>query len=272
MTKVTPKVTILVPNYKTLVLTKLCLRLLRKYTCPNEASIIVIDNDSQDESLLYLKTLSWITLIERKAVPNESPVESHARALDLGLSQVETPYVLSIHTDTLVKHHGWLPFLIREIQKDPNIAGVGSWKLESKAWWQTLLKMMERKIQLTFYQLLNKNYHRIEGVGKNYYYLRSHCAMYRTDLLHQYHLCFAGGDLVAGKDMHQKLIAHGHDLTFLPSDVLIKYLEHVNHATTVLNPALSSREKSLKKGRYRIKKSLAKLKAESLLADDSLDR
>jgi hypothetical protein len=267
-----PLVTILVPNYKTLVLTKLCLRLLRKYADTTKAKVIVIDNDSQDESLAYLRTLSWITLIERKAIPNESPVESHARALDMGLSRVTTPYVLSIHTDTLVKHPKWLAYLIAHIEKHPNVAGVGSWKLESKPWWRQLLKLIERRIQLVFYRITGNTQHVIEGIGKNYYYLRSHCAMYRVDLLKKLNLHFADGDMVAGKEMHKQLIANGYEMIFLPSDVLINYLDHINHATTVLNPELSKHEKSIDKGLARIKKSLANLNAEAILADESLDK
>ena len=41
-------VTILIPNYKTLELTKVCLRLIRKFTNLDQAKVIVIDNDSQD--------------------------------------------------------------------------------------------------------------------------------------------------------------------------------------------------------------------------------
>src|SRR5579862_1364184 len=121
-----PLVTILVPNYKTLELTKLCLRLLRKYTEPGLAKVIVIDNDSQDASLDYLRRLSWIELIERKTT-GEAPAMAHSKALDLALTRVQTPYVLSIHTDTLVKHAGWLTFLLSRMAKDPRLAGVGSW-------------------------------------------------------------------------------------------------------------------------------------------------
>lgn len=266
-----PLVTILVPNYKTLDLTKLCLRLLRKYTDPNKAKVIVIDNDSQDASLDYLRSLSWIQLIERQSEPGESSVEAHARALDLGLSHVTTPFVLSIHTDTLVKHPEWLTFLLHQMEKSPVIAGVGSWKLEVKPFWRKWLKAIERLVQYIYYGLTG-NQHGLEGVGKNYYYLRSHCAMYRMDLLKKMNLHFSDGDMVAGKDMHKQLVDSGYKMIFIPSDVLIQYLEHVNHATTVLNPALSTRQKSVSKGMKRIQSSLARLNAESILQDAGLDR
>lgn len=263
-------VTILVPHYKTLELTKLCLRLLRKYTDLKKARIIVIDNDSQDESLAYLRNLKWITLLERKSIPNEGGVSAHSRALDLAMELVTTPYVLSIHTDTLVKRSDWLDFLLQQIQSKPNIAGVGSWKLEQKSLWRRICKRVERYTQLGFYKFTRRTQHSLEGIGKNYYYLRSHCALYDMRLLQKHQLHFSDGDKVAGKEMHRALVENGYEMIFLPSESLIKYLEHINHATTVLNPQLS-RQKSQDKGLRRIEKSLLKLNAKAIINDISLD-
>jgi cellulose synthase/poly-beta-1,6-N-acetylglucosamine synthase-like glycosyltransferase len=269
--KMQHEVTILIPNYKTLDLTKLCLRLLRKYTDLNQAKVIVIDNDSQDESLAYLRSLNWITLLERKAISSESPAGAHSAALDLALEQVSTPFVLSIHTDTLVKHPKWLPFLLNQIKTSPKIAGVGSWKLETKPFLKRFFKNIEFKAQYFYYRLIGKNQHGLQGVGKNYYYLRSHCALYRTDLLKKYHLNFSLSGMNAGKALHKKLGDLGYNMIFLPSEILLQYVEHINHATTVLNPSLSTREKSLIKGRKRIEKSLQRLNAKEILQDSSLD-
>tara|TARA_R110000868_G_scaffold208515_2_gene457978 strand:- start:577 stop:1374 length:798 start_codon:yes stop_codon:yes gene_type:complete len=260
-----PLVTILVPNYKTLELTKLCLQLLNKYTTAGLAKIIVIDNDSADESLDYLRSVPSIQLIERQSIPGESPVVSHSRALDLGLEAVTTPFVLSIHTDTLVKHSKWLEFLLAEVAKRPTIAGCGSWKLESKPLWRRALKQVERFCQQQYFNLIGKTGHGLEGIGKNYYYLRSHCALYRVDVLRQLNLHFTDGDMVAGKFLHKKIIEAGYEMIFIPSDILIQYLEHINHATTVLNPQLSTREKSVVKGMRRIENTVRRLQAEAVL-------
>lgn len=77
--------------------------------------------------------------------------------------------------------------------------------------------------------------------------------------------------MVAGKEMHKKMLEAGFKMIFLPSDILINYLDHINHATTVLNPHLSSREKSVIKGMRRIKQSLARMNADLILQDESLD-
>jgi hypothetical protein len=264
-------VSILIPNYKTPELTRLCLRLIRKHTDADKIRVIVIDNDSNDESLAYLRSLSWITLIERKPIPGEGAISSHSRALDLGLEQVTTPYVLSIHTDTLIRNPLWLDFLLSHIGKRPTIGGVGSWKLEAKSLWQKTLKTVERKVQLAFHHLTGNEAHGINGAGKNYYYLRSHCAMYRVDAIRKFNLHFSGGDMVAGKDMHHQLVYAGYEMIFLPSSVLVNYLEHINHATTVLNPELGTRGKSIDKGLRRIEESLKRMNGEGILRDTSLD-
>lgn len=249
-----PKVSILIPNYKTLTLTKLCLRLIRKHTDVSMVKVIVIDNDSQDDSTDYLRSLSWIQLIERPKVDGEAGFVAHAKALDLAMEQVDTPYVLSIHTDTLVRNKEWLSYLLSFIDGDLNVAGVGSWKLEIKPWYKRLIKACESSERKEDFQ-----------------YLRSHCAMYRVDLLKKLKLSFFQNQASAGKYMHKELVDAGFKMTFLKPEKLIAYIDHINHATSVLNPELSSRKKSVVKGLRRIKRQLASFDADAILCDDTLD-
>lgn len=266
-----PQVTILIPNYKTPDLTKLCLRLLRKYTTPGLAHIRVIDNDSQDASVSYLRGLKWIELLERPRSAEETPAASHANALDLALKTVDTPYVLSIHTDTLVKRPDWLPFLLSHIENRPQVAGVGSWKLESKPWLKRAAKRFEGFVQTKYYQLIDKKNHALEGEGDNYYYLRSHCALYRMDLIKALNLTFNDGEAAAGKTMHKKLTDAGYEMRFLPSEILGQYVDHINHATMILNPELGARDKTIQEGKKRIECRLRAVHAEEILADTNLD-
>ena len=288
-----PKVTILIPNYKTLKITKLCLRLLRKYTDPGKICVIVIDNDSNDESLVYLKRLEWIKLLQRKRKKNETPGLSHASALDLALKHVTTPYVLSMHTDTLVKNDQWLEVLLAEIEKDTSIAGVGSWKLEPRPTViKRIYKIFEYQIRWFYYRLLGKSekikrldqhrqsgYYNLLNQKKNQYgskendlfFLRSHCALYRMDLLKRFNLSFADGHETAGKGIHKKLVKNGYKMIFLAPEYLIRYMIHLNHATMVLHPELGSKRKTIFKGKKRITMELARLDADKILLDDSLD-
>jgi GT2 family glycosyltransferase len=267
-----PLVTILVPNYKTLDLTKLCLRLLRCYTQKDKIEVIVIDNASQDESIEYLRSVKWIRLIERSIDKDATPGNSHARALDEALAQVTTPYVLSFHTDTMVKKDGWLELLLAEIGKNPNIAGVGSWKLESKPVVKQWAKKIEMVFQSIIFPLIGKGYGKLEGKGGNFLYLRSHCALYRTDLLRKYKLSFADGEDTAGKGLHRRLVEHGHEMVFLPTETLSRYMLHLNHATGALNPQIRENRKHVSKDLKRIGWYLRQLDAEKILADDSLDQ
>lgn len=267
-------VTVLVPNYRTPDLTRLCLRLLRKHAPKGQVAVIAIDNDSGDESLDYLRSLSWITLIERPKVLDEAPWVQHARALDLAMERVATPYVLSIHTDTLVRHPAWLEFLLAPLLADPTVAGVGSWKLEieGRSRWRRTLKSVERAVQLAMLPLLGKGYGKIEGYGDNYLYLRSHCALYRTEAIRRLGLTFAEGGMPAGKAMHRRLEQAGHRLVFLPSETLARYVLHVNNATMVLNREFGGTARFRDRGRRRIAAALAAVDAPAILADATLDR
>lgn len=258
-----PTVSILVPNYRTRKLTTLCLELIRKYTDQSLARVIVVDNDSKDDSLEYLRSLKWITLVERTATSSEPAHVSHARALDLAFKEVDTEFVLSIHTDTLVLRSDWLDFLLKHFEY-PKVAGVGSWKLEYLPAHRRVLKSIEKNIQLGVCKLLRRQTRGIEGSPGNPYYLRSHCAMFRTDLIRSHDLGFADNCENACKVMSLELEKYGYRLNYIKREQLIRYVEHVDHATMILNPQefLASgelNERHIKRGRERLKRITAKL-------------
>jgi hypothetical protein len=254
------KVSILIPNYKTPVITKLCLRLLRKYTPADLAEVIVIDNQSQDASIEYLRTLKWITLIERQTVPGETGPQAHVRALDCGLAAASCPYILSIHTDTFVRRPDWLPYLIQQIESRENIAGVGSWKLEEKSWWQLGAKKCEEIWQQ---KILHKK--------PEERFLRSHCALYKRSVMDQLGLCFSNGSSTAGLTIHQKCVEAGFDMRFLSEQTLVQYMVHANHATMVLNPELGAANRTISRGLRRIEQTLQDLNSSEILSDSTLD-
>jgi GT2 family glycosyltransferase len=267
-----PQVTILVPNYKTPEITKICLRLLRRYTDFARAKVIVIDNDSGDASLDYLRTIPWIELIERQAEADDSPPLSHSRALDLALGRVTTPFVLSIHTDTFVRRADWLDALLAPFAGDDKLAGVGSWKLESKTGLQRLGRRLEQMVKVAQYKLTGHRTYRAERFDDSLHYLRSHCAMYRTDVIRKLDTSFSDGKDVAGSVMHRKMVAAGYRMLFLESDYLGQYVDHVNHATMILNPDLGSSDRMIRSGKKRVGNKLRGIDADAILADDSLDR
>lgn len=270
-----PVVTVLIPNFRTLDLTRTCLRLLRKHTDCSRIHVIAIDNDSRDASTEYLRSLEWIELIERPAVPGEDGPSAHSAALDMAVTQVTTPYFLSMHTDTLVRHPDWLDYLLSHIEDKPRIAGVGSWKLENKTAVRRFAKKLERSVQGAWYDAIGKTDHKIEGKGKNQLYLRSHCALYRTDPVRELGLEFRVDpvkQLCCGERMHRELENAGYHLTFLESEHLGRYMHHINHATSVLNPDPTSNSAPSAKQIRRVHAALQAVDADAILADASLDR
>lgn len=63
----------------------------------------------------------------------------------------------------------------------------------------------------------------------------------------------------------------GYKLPFIESEELSQYLRHLNHATMILNPSSQSRKSSRPEKLRLLQKELAKLHADQILADDSLD-
>ena len=256
------EVTILIPNYKTPEMTRLCLRLLRRHTDLERVQVVVIDNGSGDASLDYLRGVNWIRLIERPEAAKEKGPEMHARALDLALKEVTTPYVLVMHTDTLICNDGWLDFLLGKISGDETVAGVVSWKLEEPP---SAFKQFGKKIESLLRRLLGKKTKVEER------YLRSHCALYRTELIRKRTNGFFDGD-TAGHSLHRMLVQQGYKMRFLESQELGRYLRHLNHATMILNPQPGDRKTSKPSARRRLQRQLDELDYRNVLADSTLDR
>ena len=252
--------TIIIPNYKTPELTKLCLRSLRKHTDLNKARIVVVDNDSADASLEYLRSLPWITLVERKTGAESGP-EMHARALDEALKLADTPFFLVMHTDTIVVSDAWLDYLLGAFAGSPNLAGVGSWKLEKSS----KLKYYGQRLE----DLMRRIFLRCRHAPEERY-LRSHCAMYRTDPVRRFTRGFFDGE-TAGRSLHRMLVSSGYEMRFLESFELGAYIRHLNHATMILNPSGEGRT-SKASSRRKLAGKMEDACFAAILADDTLDR
>lgn len=266
------KVTVLIPNYRTRDLTCLCLRLLRRHTDPALIKVMVIDNGSDDASLDYLRQVEWIELVERRPPPDEPPALAHGRALDLGLERVTTPYVLSLHSDSFVRRAGWLPLLLERLEGDPRLGGIGAWKQGERVAWRERLKGLERALERPLRRLLRRGAGKVEGLGDNWFYLRSHCALYRMAPIRELKLSFVEQGPPVGKWLHRRMEEAGWRMDFVPIPRLEPYLIHANRATQVLNPEIGIASRHRRRGLKRLERLMAELEAPRLLADASLDR
>jgi len=264
------KATICIVNYKTLDLTRLCLRSVRKFTkYPYE--VIVVDNDSRDESLEYLKRLGWIRLMERCDMASPGGGYAHAAGLDLGLANCNTEFFVSMHSDAFVQKENWLTELVSYFGTDENIACVGSGKIELIPKWRILLKYTT-----DFRTLKRKVLHEQDPVGKFRYYNRTICCVYRTDILRRENLSFLMGrdkGLTGGKKLYFELVDRGYKTVELPSSIMGQYIVHLAHATQAINPQeFTLRKKTVKKYNRIIDKVMSRALVQNMLMDESLDR
>lgn len=263
------KATICIVNYKTFDFTRLCLRSIRRFTkYPYE--VIVVDNDSRDRSLEYLRSLDWIRLIQRDTSNDVSGGHSHAAALDIGLENCQTEFFVSMHSDTFIKKDNWLTVLAGHFDNDGKIACVGSGKIELTPRWRVLLK------SATDLRTFKRKLMRIpDPLGKYRYYNRTICCLYRTEILRQEGLTFLmdrDKGLTAGKKMYFKLVDRGYKTVELPAAILGEYVLHLAHATQVINPdEFTLRKKTTRKCHRLVDKIMSFETIRSILADDSLD-
>jgi hypothetical protein len=256
------KTTICVVNYKTEELTKLCLRSIRKFT-KAPYKVVVVDNDSGDASLDYLRTLKWITLIERPGEMKGSGSWAHGTGLDKGLEICDTEFFMAMHSDTFVRREGWLGELLSRMS--PETACVGGGKLDLKPKWQVLLKrftdVKKLKRKLTEKKRLD-------------FYIRTICALYRTKILHDENLTFAMNvedGVTCGKQLYYELVDRKFPTEVVSEWKMAELLHHLAHATMVLNPEFTVRERTERKFKKKIERVMASPEIQSVLNDDSLD-
>jgi glycosyltransferase involved in cell wall biosynthesis len=263
------RATICIQNYKTLDFTKLCLRSIRKFTkFPYE--VIVVDNDSRDESLEYLKGLSWIRLIEQRGGKELTGSYAEGSALDIGLEKCNTEFFVVMHSDTFVKKDNWLTELIGYFGEDESVSCVGSGKTELTPRWRVLLK------KATDLKALQRKVFGDEKAKHRFrYHNRTICCIYRTDILRRLKLSFLMDiekGLTSGQQLYFELVDNSYKTVELPPSIMGRYIIHLAHATQVVNPQeFALRNKAVKKCNRIIDKVLSLEIIQDILTDESLD-
>ncbi len=115
-------VSIVIPVYDRLDLTRQCLTSLWKHTPAGAAEIIVVDNGSTDGTTEEMRELHEEGRIT--AVLNEEN-QGFARACNQGAAAASHPYVLFLNNDTEVSE-GWLEPLVDTLDLDARVGAAGS--------------------------------------------------------------------------------------------------------------------------------------------------
>jgi len=236
-----PLVSICIPHWQVREMITICLRAIRKYTPSIPIEIIVVDNGSQDDSLEYLRKLSWIRLIERGSQTPKNWVKAFITALDIGLENSRGEYYVIMHTDTIIKRPDWLERLIAGLGDDPQCAAAGAWKLEKDRPIYTLIKKATdtKKARLWLRRVFLRDSHARQR--KRELCPRDYCALYRGEPIRRFGLRFDDEGskwrgYTAAERMYYQLKEHGYSANTLPTREMMRYMEHIAHATAGLRP------------------------------------
>lgn len=115
------KITVVIPNYNGIKFLGDCLdSLLDQEPDTPEYGILVVDNGSSDGSLELLR--ERYPQICVKALPENT---GFCHAVNLGIREVETPYVILLNNDTKVRR-GFIRSLYRAVENRPNAFSVSA--------------------------------------------------------------------------------------------------------------------------------------------------
>ena len=228
---VSPPFSVVLVNYKTYELTRVCLELLREPARQIGFTVWVIDNNSGDESTAYLRSLDWIRLIERMPPANEAGFLAHGRALDLALDQATTESLFLLHTDTFVHNPAIFKLMLDQCQKKKVIA-VGCleqiYRGELGIYWRIVsrfLKHYARRARIAFGLKSRQPKPYLER------YIKSFCALWNIKVMKEHGWRFEMGDANPSYVMQDRAIEAGYTIGKLAPRRVFKYLDHVESGT-----------------------------------------
>lgn len=252
-----PVVSVVVPNWNTGPLLRLCLSsVLRFQDLPLE--LIVVDNGSQDASrdtALAAASQGLIRLVQRSQGPDEAGATAHGAALDAGLAVARGTYLFTLDSDAWAREPGWLGRFVVALE-GADASHAGATKFPASRWQRFGSWMAGRQ------------------PGPESRYVRPCHALYRVDLLRRLGLSFGPtrvGEraLTTGQSIHERLTAAGYRAAVLPHAEVARAVGHVRHATVVLNSQSfpSLRERARRRGQRAVERLLGGPEAASLLRD-----
>jgi len=122
ITKIYPKISIIIITYNNLLLTQTCLESIEKNTEYPNYELIIVDNKSIDGTIEFLGELKDTNNRVRLILNNENL--GFAAANNQGAILSEGKFIVFLNNDTLVTP-GWLHNLLLHLQKNPESGMVG---------------------------------------------------------------------------------------------------------------------------------------------------
>lgn len=227
-----PPFSIVLVNYKTPELTRICLELLQKHVQASAIPVWVVDNDSADASTEYLRSLDWINLIEREAPGKEPGHIAHGKALDMALARVSTDHLFLMHTDTFVFDANVFAMMMEHCTRDRKVIAVGCTEQLNRGLPRTVWRLASRFAKHHFRRLkLSLGLRSKEPKPYTERYLKSFCTLWNCKLMKQQGLRFQIDDRVPGYELQDRVIGLGYKVVLLSPGKIFKYLDHVQAGT-----------------------------------------
>ena len=227
-----PLFSIVLVNYKTLDLTKVCLDLLSAHAQKAGIAVWVVDNGSADASTEYLRSLDWINLIERTSLTPEPGHIAHGNALDMALEKVDTDYVFLLHTDTFVFDPQVFTMMLEHCRQNPTVAAVGCTEQLNRGVPRTLWRFTSRLAKHHFRRLkLSLGLRSRDPKPYRETHLKSFCTLWNSKIIKQHGLRFQLDERVPGYALQDGLIDIGYKVVFLSPRKIFNYLDHIQAGT-----------------------------------------
>lgn len=250
------EVTVLVPNWNSGPMLRLCLASVTRFT-GRPHRVLVVDNRSTDASRVAAEEAAragLARLVTREDARNDGAAD-HGAALDLGLSLVETPLVFTLDSDAWARRPGWLDRWLAALEAE-GASHAGATKFPGG-----------RAQRLWAWA-------RGRRVGPEARYVRPCHALYRVDLLRQDGLSFApasaadGASQTVGERLHHELLARGQRAALLPHDEVEARVGHLRHTSFVLNPERfpALRRRARRRGERQVRRICESAEAREILA------
>lgn len=271
METVSPRISVCIPHWQVRDMMSICLRSIRRHSGKYDLEVIVVDNGSRDDSLEYLRSLSWIRLIER---PEESVANWPANvftAWDAGLRVASGEFFVTMHSDVFVRQDDWLDPFLRELAVSPRVAGTGAWKLALENPWYRMQKRVVGSLLAGVKRLAGR---RARSSFREGHYPRDYCAMYRTAAIREHGLTFCPqqDEITGGYAIARQLWNCGCETRMIPVWEIARKIVHVAHGTAAVSNGKPLHHRAAqRKAERRAQALLNEGWVERLRGDDRLD-
>lgn len=119
-----PSVSIIVLTYNNLKLNRICINSILENTAYPDYELVIVDNNSTDGTVEYLKDLEGKEYPQVKVIYNEENV-GFAGGNNIGMQQTRGEYVLLLNNDTVVTR-GWITNLTKHLENDEKYGMCGA--------------------------------------------------------------------------------------------------------------------------------------------------